>query len=340
MRYAATGDTAASGRAAVMRRPLLWVLLLSVVWSLSWPLIKFAGQSVPPVAIVIARMAVAACCMVPYLYLSGSRLPPLGRLWGPLLIIALIGNALPYSLAAWGQQHVPSGLSAVLVGTMPVWTVLITHFFSQGARAGERLNAMKLIGALSGFAGIVLLVGPAALAGLHEAFLGELALVAAALSWACGTVYTSFVRVASPDQSATATALLSVLLLTPVSAVWEQPWQFDPPVTALLALLALGTVATAVGTILLFRITTRQGPTVVSMVMFRAQPAEAEGALFFGETLQLRHIAAFACIATGLLLIDRGRRRAMARLVQQSKAPTISAAAATTALPQPMPAAD
>lgn len=303
----------------MMGRPFLWVLLLSVVWSASWPLIKFVGHSVPPVALVIGRMAVAAACLIPYLYLSGSRLPPLGRLWGKLLIIAVIGNAMPYTLVAWGQQHVPSGLSAVLVGTMPVWTVLVTHFFSQGERAGERLNAMKLVGALAGFAGIVLLVGPAALAPVHDAFYGELALIAAALCWACGTVYTSFVRVCTPDQSATATALLAVILLAPISAGWEQPWQLQPSWTVLLGLAALGVGATAMGTILLFRIIAGHGPTVVSMVMY-LNPALAVlwGALFFGETLELRHVAAFACIMAGLLLIDRGRRRAIARIVTPS----------------------
>jgi drug/metabolite transporter (DMT)-like permease len=299
----------------MMRRPFLWVLLLSVVWSASWPLIKFVGQSVPPVALVMGRMAVASCCLIPYLYFSGSRLPPLGRLWAPLLIIAVIGNALPYSLVAWGQQHVPSGLSAVLVGTMPVWTVLITHFFSKGERAGERLNGMKLIGALSGFAGIVLLVGPAALEPTHDAFYGELALVAAALCWACGTIYTSFKRVVTPDQSATATALLAVILLAPISAAWEQPWTLDPSWAVLLGMAALGIGATALGTILLFRITAGHGPTVVSMVMY-LNPALAVcwGALFFDETLALRHVVAFGCILAGLLLIDRGRRRAIARI--------------------------
>ncbi len=300
-------------------RPFLWVLLLSVLWSLSWPLIKFAGQSVPPVALVIGRMAVAVACLVPYLYLRGSHLPRLGRgtmrVWLPLLLIALVGNAAPYTLVAWGQHYVASGLSAVLVGTMPVWTVLITHFFSKGERAGERLNGMKLVGALSGFAGIVLLVGPAALGHENEALFGELLLLGAALCWACGTIYTSFARVASPDQAAAATALLSALVLAPISAGWERPWTLDIPDEALLAVLALGVVATALGTILVFRITTRHGPTMMSMVMYlNPALAMAWGALFFGESLAPRHIAAFACIAAGLVLIDRGRRRAMAVL--------------------------
>jgi len=299
----------------VRGRPLFWVVLLSVVWSASWPLIKFVGQSIPPVALVMGRMAIAAACLVPYLYLRGARLPALGPLWGPLLLIAIIGNALPYTLVAWGQRFVPSGLSAVLVGTMPIWTVLITHFFSKGERGGERLNPMKLVGALSGFAGIVLLVGPAAWASTHEAFFGELALVGAALCWACGTIYTSFIRGVSPDQSATVTAILAVCLLGPITLAWEQPWTVEPPAAALLGLLALGVLSTAFGIMLSFRITATHGPTVVSMVMY-LNPALAVcwGAIFFGETFELRHVGAFACILLGLLLVDRGRRRALAAM--------------------------
>jgi drug/metabolite transporter (DMT)-like permease len=303
----------------VTGRPILWVLLLSVVWSASWPLIKFVGHSIPPVTLVIGRMAIAAACLIPYLYLRGTTLPPLGRLWRQLLIIAIVGNALPYTMVAWAQLYVPSGLSAVLVGTMPFWTVLITHFFSQGAHGGERLNAMKLVGALSGFAGIVLLVGPAAWVPTHEAFFGELLLVGAALCWACGTICTSFIRGVTPDQSASVTALLAVFLLAPISALWEQPWDLDPSPLALLGLLALGVISTAFGIVLSFRIIKSSGPTLVSMVMY-LNPALALcwGALFFGETLELRHLGAFACIATGLVLINRGRRRALAAMAALS----------------------
>lgn len=295
-------------------RAILLVLLLSVVWSLSWPLIKYATFHLGPVSIVVARMFVAGVALTVFLAFTGQRLPWPPRAWLPLVPIALVGAAMPYTLVAYGQQSVPSGLAAVLVGTMPVWTVLLTHFFSSGARAGERLNAIKLLGALTGFAGILLLVGPTALAGNDRELLGELALVAAALCWAVGTIYTSFVVSVTPDQSATATALMASVMLAPVAGLWEHPLAMPVPGSVGLALLALGLVATAFGTLLMFRIIANHGPTVVSMVMY-LNPALALcwGALFFGETLQLRHIAAFALVLAALWLIDRGRRRALQR---------------------------
>ena len=295
-------------------RAVLLVLLLSVVWSRSWPLIKYVTFYFGPVSIVVARMAIAGIALCLYMRLQGKALPWPPRTWLPLLPIAILGTALPYTLVAYGQLRVASGLSAVLVGTMPVWTVLLTHFFSSGARAGERLNLVKLLGAASGLAGIALLVGPTALGGASAALLGELALIAAALCWAIGTIYTSFVKSVTPDQSATMSALLASLMLLPVAGVWELPLAAGIPWQALLALLCLGLVATAFGTLLMFRIIAQHGPTIVSMVMY-LNPALALcwGALFFGETLELRHFAAFGLILGALWLIDRGRRMALAR---------------------------
>ena len=173
---------------------------------------------------------------------------------------------------------------------------------------------MKLLGALSGLAGIVLLVGPTALEGMSSALLAELALVVAALCWAIGTIYTSFVKSIPPDQSATMSALLAALITLPLAGVWEWPVPQDVPWQAMAALVALGLIATAFGTLLMFRIIAQHGPTIVSMVMY-LNPALALcwGALFFGETLQERHIAAFALILGALWLINRGRRMALAR---------------------------
>lgn len=297
-----------------MNRALALVLLLSVVWSLSWPLIKYITAYVGPASIVVARMAIAGAALVVFLHLQGRRLPwPLAA-WLPLVPIALFGNAIPYSLVAFGQLTVPSGLSAVLVGTMPVWTVLLTHFFSGAGREGERLNGVKLLGAFSGLAGIVLLVGPTALDGMSAALIGELALLAAALCWAIGTIYTSFVKSVTPDQSATVTALLASLFMMPVAWTWELPLADDIPWQAVAALASLGLVATAFGTLLMFRIIAGFGPTIVSTVMY-LNPALALcwGALFFGETLELRHFVAFAFILAAVWLINRGRRLALSR---------------------------
>ena len=297
-----------------MNRAVALVMLLSVIWSLSWPLIKYATFFFGPLTIVVVSMAIAGVALAIFLRVQGKSLPWPPATWLPLLPIAIFGNALPYSLVAYGQLEVPSGLSAVLVGTMPVWTVLLTHFFSSGSRAGERLNGMKILGALSGLAGIVLLVGPTALEGMSSALLAELALLFAALCWAIGTIYTSFVKSIPPDQSATMTALLAALFMLPLAGAWELPLPQDVPRQAVAALVALGLIATAFGTLLMFRIIAQHGPTIVSMVMY-LNPALALcwGALFFGETLRERHFAAFVLILAALWLINRGRRIALAR---------------------------
>ena len=85
---------------------------------------------------------------------------PLGlprEVWGSMLLLALLNNAVPFTLFGWGQTHIASGLASILNATTPIWGVVVAHLFTQD----ERMTPRKIAGVLLGFAGVATMIGPA-----------------------------------------------------------------------------------------------------------------------------------------------------------------------------------
>ena len=167
------------------RRPLDWLLLIVLValWGSAFMLIKIAVASLPPLIVVAGRLTIGAVFLVIIVLLTRASAEGLGRYWPNLLALAIMGNCLPFYLISWGQQRVDSALAGILMGVMPLTTLVLAHFFV----AGERLNASKVTGFVLGFLGIIVLMGPQALTrlgGSVEVLISQLAIFAGAVSYA------------------------------------------------------------------------------------------------------------------------------------------------------------
>ena len=113
---------------------------------------------------------------------------PLGlprQVWGSILLLALLNNAIPFTLFGWGQTHIASGLASILNATTPIWGVIVAHFLTQD----ERMSPRKIAGVLLGFGGVATMIGPSLLSSLGTSALAQLACVAAALSYALAAVW-------------------------------------------------------------------------------------------------------------------------------------------------------
>jgi uncharacterized membrane protein len=124
------------------------LLLLAAIWGSSFVFIKVGVAEVPPVTLTAVRLVLAAVFLLLVMVVSGKRLPSDRQMWTMMAATALIGNALPFALIAWGQQGIPSNTSAILMGIMPLITIVVAHFFTtdethqcaQGGRHGDRLH--------------------------------------------------------------------------------------------------------------------------------------------------------------------------------------------------------
>jgi drug/metabolite transporter (DMT)-like permease len=280
-----------------------WILLviLSVLWGGSFFFVGVIVKDVPPFTLVLARASLAALTLIAFVRLSGATMPGSPRLWMAFLAMAVVNSLIPYSLIAWGQQHIDSGLASILISSTPLFSVVLAHILARE----ERMTAARVAGVLLGLGGVVVLVGPSALRGLDRPRLGQLAVLGAALSYACAGIYGRRFKDLPPLIAAAGQLSCTVLLVAPLALLLEQPWTARPSAAAWAALLGLGLLSTAVGYLIFCRILAVAGATNVMLVNF-LNPVSALllGMLVLHERPHAIVFGGMACIFGGLILLD------------------------------------
>jgi drug/metabolite transporter (DMT)-like permease len=298
-------------------RAIDWLLLvlLSILWGGSFFFVAIAVREIPPLTLVLARVALAAAVLVPVAAMLGQRLPGTLRAWRPYVALALFNNVLPFSLIVYGQTTIASGLASVLNATTPLFALLVMRAF-----AGEALTPAKLGGVLIGIAGVGILMGPGALSADAAGTVGMLCVLAGALSYGFAALWMRRFKAVPPLTTAAAQLVCSVFLLLPVAGVVDRFWAMPVPGwTAIAAVLGLAAFSTALAYIVFFRISASAGPTNVMLVtLLIPVSATALGTLVLDESLAPHQVAGALVIASGLAAIDGrlpawvARRRAKA----------------------------
>jgi len=282
-------------------RPLDYLLLglLSVLWGSSFLLIKLAGASFPPLSITAGRLCLGAAVLLAVARLGGGRLPRGLAAWRYIALFGLLGMVIPFALISWGETRIDSGLTAILMAIIPLVTVLLAHFLQRD----EPLSGGRLLGVGLGIAGVLVLVGPAALAHLGADLAGQLAVCAATVTYALAGNLARRIPPLPAEVIGAAALLCATAITVPTALVVDRPWQHMPGGLALAALLALGLVGTAGGYILFFRLLARCGAGFASSCNFLIPlVGVAWGVLLLDETPSPNAIVALALILIGLAM--------------------------------------
>lgn len=293
--------TTRPGRPGVIDYGLL--ALLASMWGASFLLIKIGVAEVAPFTLTAARLGCAAILLSLVLLARGLRLPSDGRAWTLAAIVATLGTALPFTLISWGQQHIASGVTAIIMGVMPLTTMLLAHVFVPD----DKLTAPKVIGVAFGFAGVGALVGPAAISTLGDALLGQLAIATAATCYGASAVVTRrMMHDTPPIALATSVMLIAFAVMLPAALFIEglpERWP-SPPVLAAIGI--LGIFQTGIARLILFALVARQGPSFFSQINFIVPVVGVFwGAALLGERLDQSAWFALAAILAGLALARR-----------------------------------
>lgn len=283
-----------------------WALLLalSVLWGGSFFFIEIAVPDLPPLTIVVLRVGLAALALWAYAFATGLRPPRSAAVWLAFLVMGVLNNAIPFTLIVWGQTQITSGFASILNATAPLFTVVVAGLLL----ADERMTPLKLIGVGLGLAGVVLMIGPAALDSLGADVLAQFAILGAALSYACAGVFGRRFRAMglSPIVTASGQVTASTCVLIVVIVVTDQPFlPTAPGIGTWAAIVSLALLSTAVAYVLYFRILATSGATNLSLVTFLV-PVSAIllGVIVLGETLEPLQIGGMALIGAGLSAID------------------------------------
>lgn len=278
------------------------LMLLGLLWGGSFFFARIAVAHVPPFTLVFLRLSLAALAL--HLYLSGrfGLYDLLKTHWRSFLVLGLINNAIPHTLIFLGQTQIGAGLASILNATTPIWTVLIAN----GLTTDEKLTPAKIAGCLLGLAGTVLLIGPSVLDASSVPLWAVSLPLLAAISYGFAAIFGKRFKGIPAPVTATGQLTASAMMMLPVSLIVDQPFHLAmPPLSAVLAILALALASTAFGYILFFRIMALAGATNTSLVTLLVPPsAILLGALFLGERLQLLDLGGMLLIGAGLLVLD------------------------------------
>ena len=305
-----TGDATLS-HGALRQGPAEWALLftLVVLWGSSFMLVRVSLEAFTPLAVTAGRLLIGAGVLGLVLVAMRRRVSQQPRHWLFFLAMAVLGNAAPFFLIAWGQVAIPSGLTGILMAVMPLAVLLMAHFLV----AGERLTRRRLAGFALGFLGVVVLTGPdarAALVGREASFISQLAVLGAALCYGVAAIVARRgpvlhpVVVAAPVLAIAGT-LVGALLLAAGAGGDSGAVAVHDPVGAwsAAAMLALGALSTGLATVVYFTLIARAGPTFLSLINYLIPVwAVVLGAVALDERLPPRAFVALALILAGLVL--------------------------------------
>ena len=284
------------------RREWAMLVTLSVLWGGSFFFAEIALESLPPLTIVTLRVGLAAITL--WLVVLALKLPIPNSLpiWIAFLTMGLLNNVLPFSLIVWGQSQISSGLAAILNATAPLFGVIVAGILLRD----ESATPLKITGVVIGFAGVIVMIDLSSIA--TSSLLAQLAILAAALSYACASVYGRRFKATglNPILVAAGQVTGSTLLLLPI-ALWVDgnDHYANVPSQVWAAIISLAVFSTAAAYILYFKLLASAGATNILLVTLLV-PVSAIllGWLFLEESLQTPHIIGMAMIALGLSAID------------------------------------
>ncbi len=274
------------------------LLFLSAMWGGSFPLIKVAVGSLPPLWVAGGRIALGALALLAFMTIRGTRLPRGRAVWARLGYMGVVGNIAPFALISWGEQRVPSGVAAILMAMVPMMVVVVAHF----RLPDEPLTLGKSIGVALGIAGTLVLIGPSALTGLGSNLAGELAILLATVCYASSALAGRGLPPLAPESASGGMLIVAAPIGLLLAAIVDPPWTLAPTLASLIALVVLGILCTGLGMLLFLGILSRAGAGFASMNNFLVPPfGVIYGRLGLAERLPVTAFAAMALILAGLL---------------------------------------
>ena len=277
------------------------IVILSVLWGGSFFFVGVAVKEMPPLTIVLCRVALASIILSTIVYLKGDKMPSSPGLWGAFIIMGALNNLIPFSLIVWGQTHIESGLASILNGTTPIFSVILAHYLTKE----ERLTKNRISGVVIGWMGVAILIGIESLRGFGVEVIGQIAILGAALSYAFAAIYGRRFKGISPLIVATGMLCGSTIMMTPLALFVEQPWNLSPSGTSFMAIFGLAAISTSLAYIIYFRVLATAGATNILLVTFLIPlSAILLGATVLGEQLGWNAFVGMGLIFAGLIAID------------------------------------
>lgn len=284
--------------------PRAWIalLLLALIWGGSFLAIRTALDEIGPLTSVFFRTSVAAVFLWVIMLIKKETLSLTPRSWIGFGVMGLLNNVIPFSLMAWGQLYIETGLTSILNASTAIFGVVVAAMVF----ADERLTARKALGVALGFLGVAVAIGPSNLLSINLSSAAQLAVIAGTLSYALAGAWAKLrLHGLSPLQASTGMLTASSFFMLPLMLIVEGWPSLSMEPGTWIGVLYYALVATAVAYLLYYKVLAMAGSGNLLLVTLIIPPiAIVLGALVREETLSSNAYWGFALLAMGLLIMD------------------------------------
>jgi drug/metabolite transporter (DMT)-like permease len=282
-----------------------WLLFAGLVicWGSSFVMSKLALASISAEWVAAGRLVIGAAVLL--VFAATQRALPVAHPRGILgyTWLGFIGNSAPFLAITWGMQFISSGVAGLLMGTIPLFIIVMSHFFLPN----ERMTPQRAIGFALGFLGIAVLVGFDQLTAISvkgDELKGELAIICGCVMYAINSISAKRLGGSGSVIGQSAGILACAAVMSTAYALFAKPvdWSSISEASAL-AVVGLGLIPTGLATLIWFKAMQRTSPAFVSMSNYLVPIyALLFGAAVLDEKIGWNALAALAFILLGILV--------------------------------------
>jgi drug/metabolite transporter (DMT)-like permease len=302
-------DAHTEGMHLINKKMLVWITLC-LIWGSTWMFIKIGVSVIPPITFAGIRFLIATIVLLAVVFLRKLPLPQSRADWTLLLITGILSFTLNYGLLFWGEARTTSGLAAILQTIIPVFGLLLAHYYLPN----EQLTWAKVTGVLLGIAGVVIIFVTQLHGESPAAFAGSVAIVVGAFCVAWSNVIIK-ARGTHMHPAVLAAGQMGCGFVPLLIAGWTiegNPFEFHWTGAAVISLFYLALVGSCCA-FLLFYWLLRRVEVTKTMLISLVTPAIAVllGLWWLQEQITWYIVAGGICIMAGILLTIRSRKRAI-----------------------------
>ena len=278
------------------------MLLLSAIWGASFLSIRIALDEIGFITSVAHRVGWAALLLWVVILLRGVSLPRSPSIWGAFFLMGLLNNVIPFSLMAWGQLYIETGLTSIFNAATAIFGVLAAAIFF----ADERLTRRRMLGVSLGFFGVATAIGMNSFTDFNIRSVAQIAVIAGTMSYALAGVWArKTLSHLSPQLAAAGMLTGSAFVMIPAAILLEGPISFDLQLRTWGAIGYYAIIATAGAYLLYYRVLAMAGSGNLMLCTLLIVPfAITLGAWVRDEALLTNAYVGFAILALGLSVLD------------------------------------
>jgi drug/metabolite transporter (DMT)-like permease len=282
-------------------------VVLGLIWGSSFLWIKIGVENITPFVLVMFRVSFGLLGLLVVMYFQRQHFPRERATIMRFVFMGVFNTVIPFLLITWGETKIESSLASILNAAVPLFVIIIGHFWLHD----EKITAPRLAGLVIGFVGVVILVlqdfKPG---GGQNDILGELAVLLATVSYAVALVFSrKYLRGTKPVVQSTMILVVASAVMWVITPVIDRPLVFPSTPLTWIAVIWLGVLGLCVAYLLFFYLNNVWGPTRASLVTY-VFPVVGMflGLIFLSEPLTWNMIVGATLVVGGIVVVNRKAR--------------------------------